>query len=307
MLSRRTIPAWTFVALLGACGSTHHPPAAGDIGDTPDSGSDGGIGDDAGSGLFGGTGGGPPSGCGTVDRPQGKPLALPDTNVSDGTQPSCKVNADCSASTPNCVLTADFADGGPGYCSASYVDSLTFVGFKPGAKLTDVSKLISVCAKLEHTYLGDLQIELIAPDGRSVVLRQFVGRSNGSFFLGHANACDDDNAPVAGVGYEYCWTAAAATKLLTADSMTCSAPGGCESWDGTPLNSCVVGDTKFDVVPARSYLPDVPFSTLAGAELNGTWTFRITDLWQIDNGFLFDWSIQFDPSLVADCSNPIVK
>ena len=33
----------------------------------------------------------------------------------------------------------------------------------------------------------------------------------------------------------------------------------------------------------------------------------VTDLWAEDNGFLFDWSIQFDSSLIADCSNPIIQ
>jgi len=298
------------VALLVACGSSHHPPTVGDIGQPIDSGApDTDAADnDGGSGLLGGNGGSNMgSGCGTVDRPQGKPLALPDTNVSDGTQPTCKVASDCPAMTPNCVITADLDDGGPGYCSASYVDSLTFVGFNAGAKLTDPSKLISVCAKLEHTFLPDLQIELIAPDGKSVILRQFVGRSLGQFYLGHANGCDDDSKTVPGVGYEYCWTASAPTKMLTADFSTCGAAGGCEQWDGALPNICQTAGSKFDVVPAGSYLPDVSFGALKDAQLNGTWTFRVTDLWEIDNGFLFDWSIQFDSSLVADCSTPLIK
>ena len=62
---------------------------------------------------------------------------------------------------------------------------------------------------------------------------------------------------------------------------------------------------RIRVVPAGNYLPDVDFSALQGAQLNGAWQFRITDLWQSDNGYLFDWSIQFDSSLVGDCSTII--
>src|SRR5690606_28854231 len=40
-----------------------------------------------------------------------------------------------------------------------------------------------------------------------------------------------------------------------------------------------------------------PCTQLIGCPLNGTWTFTITDLWAIDNGFLCDWEINFDPSL----------
>ena len=106
--------------------------------------------------------------------------------------------------------------------------------------------------------------------------------------------------PVPGVGYKYCWTAAAPTKMLDATNSTCGAAGGCESWADA---AC---DGPHDVVPAGNYKPDVDFTALQGAQLNGKWTFRVTDLWQIDNGFVFDWSIQFDSSLIANCSNPII-
>jgi subtilisin-like proprotein convertase family protein len=60
-------------------------------------------------------------------------------------------------------------------------------------------------------------------------------------------------------------------------------------------------------VPAGDYKPDVPFTALQGADLNGMWTFRVTDMYGVDNGFLFKWSINFDPSLVVDCSGPIIE
>ncbi len=272
-------------------------------------GADGGGDDNNGDG--GGSNDGSNNGsCGTVDQPQGQPLALPDTNQQDGAETMCTTSASCAAATPNCIIGAPSAGGGE--CAKSYVDTLDFVGFGSGETLTDVSKLVSVCATIEHSWLGDLQIELISPDGKSVALRQFLGRDMlGPFFLGHANFCDSDEDPVAGVGYKYCWTASASTKILSSDNLSCGAPGGCEEWDGSPTNdSC--GDTDsdafapYEVVPAGNYLPDVGFSALQGAQLNGKWTFRVTHLWQIDNGFLFDWSIQFDSSLVANCSNPII-
>lgn len=237
--------------------------------------------------------------CGVVDNPQSTPLALPDTNQADA-NPACTSNATCPAAAPNCIMTADTTDG-PGLCAESYTDTLKFVGFGSTATLTDTSKLIAVCATLEHSWLGDLQIELISPDGKSVALRKFVGRDVSEFFLGHANDCDTDTTPVPGQGYKYCWTASATTTLLNATNTGCGAAGGCESWADA---AC---DGPHDVVPAGNYLPDTPFSALQGAQLDGNWTFRVTDLWAIDNGYLFDWSIQFDPSLVTDCSGPIIE
>ena len=155
-------------------------------------------------------------------------------------------------------------------------------------------------------------IDSTSPDGKTVALRQFIGRENGSLFLGHPDFCGTDEAPLVGSGYQYCWTMAATTKLTTSDNSNCAAAGGCESWDGAPTDdSCQDNDpdntAPYQVIPAGNYLPDVDFSALQGAQLNGDWTFRVTDLWAIDYGYLFDWSIQWDSSLIANCSNPIIQ
>jgi Proprotein convertase P-domain len=295
--------ALILVVLPFACGPAARQSPGGDDDDD-------GNGGDAGNNQMGSGSNG--SDCGTVNQPQSSPLALPDTNEGDE-NPTCTSNASCPSSAPNCVITADTADGGPGYCAVSYVDTLDFIGFGSGATLTDVSKLIAVCATVEHSWLGDLQIDLISPDGKTVALRQFIGRTLSPYFLGHPDYCDTDANPVPGSGYQYCWTAAATTKFLTADNTDCAASGGCEQWNGLPTNSSCGTDGDLDdsppyqVVPAGNYLPDVGFSALQGAQLNGKWTFRVTDLWAEDNGYLFDWSIQFDSSLVANCSNPIIQ
>jgi hypothetical protein len=238
--------------------------------------------------------------CGMVDQPQGSGIELPDTNAGN-MNPSCTTSADCPSMYPNCVQSEL-----GGYCAQSYDDTLNFIGFGSGQTLTDTSKLISVCATMEHSYYADLQIELVSPDGKIAHLRKFAGRTIGEFFLGHANDCDE-GMPSPGVGYKYCWTATAATTMLNSSNTACAAPGGCEQWDGQPINTCEQGETH-QVIPAGNYLTDDgSFSQLQGAQLNGDWTFRITDLWEIDNGFIFDWTIQFDPSLISDCGNPIIQ
>ena len=214
--------------------------------------------------------------CGQVDNPMASPLALPD-GVSSGA--TCSTDANCASTpaTPNCVHKE---------CHASYNDTLHFIGFGDQATLTDTTKLIKVCAKMEHSWIRDLQIELIAPNGTSIALLKFIDRTGGELYLGQANDNDSDAVPVPGVGYDYCWGGAGTTTMLAATPTT---------W------------MSHDVVPAGTYLPDVPFTALQGVPLNGDWQFRVTDLWGIDNGYLFNWSISFDPSLVSDCSGPIIQ
>ncbi len=213
--------------------------------------------------------------CGQVENPLGSPLPLPD-GVSSGA--TCSTDLQCTdAATPNCVHKE---------CHASYVSKLNFIGFPQGATLDDTSKLVKVCAKLEHSWLRDLQIELISPNGVILPMQKFVDRSGGEIYLGEANDSDTAAMPVPGVGYEYCWSAQAQTTMLNATMA---------NWMG------------HQVVPAGDYLPDVPFTALQGTPLNGMWEFRVTDLWAIDNGFLFEWSISFDPTLVTDCTGPIIE
>ncbi|MEO8841169.1 MAG: hypothetical protein ABI591_03275 [Kofleriaceae bacterium] len=214
--------------------------------------------------------------CGQVQTLQGSGIALPD-GISSGT--TCSTDAQCSGTpaTPNCVFKE---------CHASYTSTLNFVGFGQGATLDDTTKLLSVCAKMEHSYLHDMQIELIAPSGQMATIHKFEGRIGPQLNLGIP--VDDDSMPNAiGTGYDYCWTMGpmATTTMF-------NAPGATN--DGF-------------TIPAGDYLPYVPFTTLQGANLNGVWTFRVTDLYGSDNGFLMNWTINFDPSLVSDCSGPIIE
>jgi hypothetical protein len=220
--------------------------------------------------------------CGSVENPQATPLALPD-GVSGGT--GCSTDLQCAPTpaTPNCVQ---------GECHASYTSTLKFIGFMPGAVLADPTKLINVCVDIEHSWLRDLQIELITPPDAMnvkhvVVLDKWHDRTTfQEIFLGMANDNDTAANPVPGVGAKYCWTATATTPMIDANGAAGPLTG----------NELVPGD----------YKSMSPWSSMLNVPLNGDWTMRVTDLWGEDNGFMFKWSIKFDPSLVSDCSGPII-
>jgi len=212
--------------------------------------------------------------CGQVDVPEATPLLLPD-GVGSGA--ACTTDADCGIAEPNCVF-----DDGVGECHEVYTSALDFIGFPSGATLTDPNQLLKVCLNIEHSYIRDLQIELVPPSGVPLVLHEFVAQSGSGTFLGEPDH-SESNA-VYGTGWEYCWTpTASATMIQTADSY--------------------IGSS----IPAGDYRSFDPWTNLTGTPLNGRWAILVTDAWPIDNGFLFGWRIEFDPSLVVDCAGPIIE
>ena len=40
--------------------------------------------------------------------------------------------------------------------------------------------------------------------------------------------------------------------------------------------------------------------------MNGDWELRVTDLWQIDNGYIFIWSMAWDPMSITNCTGPLI-
>ena len=77
---------------------------------------------------------------------------------------------------------------------------------------------------------------------------------------------------------------------------------------GSAMNMVPTCDGFFEAeqLPPGDYSAADPWTNFAGSPLNGQWSILVTDLWPIDNGFLFDWTIQFDPNAVEDCSGPII-
>jgi len=227
--------------------------------------------------------------CGTVETPLGSPLALPD-GVGDI---SCSSDADCPG-TQTC-FTIDGILGPSMECRDSYRSTLDFIGFGP-ATFDAVSDITSVCVVMEHSWLRDLEITLEAPNGSRVRLQRFLGQEGDEIYLGQADDCDDDASPTPGTGARYCWTPTA-----TRDAMLEYANAG-GSLDSAP--SCLFGDV--DMMPEGDYDAAEEWSNFLGTPLNGEWTLFVTDLWPIDNGYIFEWSISFDPSTVEDCSSPLI-
>jgi hypothetical protein len=86
---------------------------------------------------------------------------------------------------------------------------------------------------------------------------------------------DDDIILVPGIGWEYCWTP--------------------DAINGTFLDFANTFDP--DTLPSGDYSSFDDLTDLLGCPLNGEWTIHVEDLWLLDNGFIFSWSILFDQSI----------
>lgn len=158
----------------------------------------------------------------------------------------------------------------PDGSGASYTTSLVFDAFAPGQLLTNVTDFISMCAVMEHSYLGDLDITLECPNGTVVVLKNYPGC--GGTYLGVPIDIDANLNP--GVGWEYCWSPTPTYGTMNAE---------CGS---------------YSTMPSGSYAPVGSFASFVGCPLNGAWTIEVTDNLLSDNGFIFEWGINFNPLIL---------
>ncbi|MCH2195962.1 PKD domain-containing protein, partial [Kordia sp.] len=175
----------------------------------------------------------------------------------------------------------------PDGSGVSYETSIPVDCFESDQVLTDGAQLLQVCLNIEHSFSGDLDISIISPNGQEAEL--FVQAGGGTYFGG----ANDDGTTTPGVGADYCFSLAGAVTLANAPTITAgSNPPGASWQPGTYLPVDANG-----------------FDDLIGSPLNGNWTIRVTDNLAIDNGYIFSWKLDFDPSILpADESfTPVVE
>lgn len=165
-----------------------------------------------------------------------------------------------------------------------FSSSISFTQFAPGQTVQNVNDIVSICANMEHSYMGDLVISITCPNGQTSVMHQQGG--NGTY-LGAANDADNSQNPVLGTCWQYCWSASA-TNGTFAQSVQA---GGNVTTAGNPPNNALNPGTYSSVQP---------LSNLIGCPLNGQWTITFNDLLGIDNGFACDWGLSFDADLYPD-------
>ncbi|MEO8732738.1 MAG: PKD domain-containing protein [Flavobacteriales bacterium] len=182
-----------------------------------------------------------------------------------------------SSSTWTSIPDANFGGGIelPDNIGTPFSSSITFSSVPPGATLTNINDLLSVCISMEHSFMGDFVLQLTSPSGVTVIFHQQGG---GGTYLGIPNDNDEGN-PQIGTCWQYCFSPSATNGTWVAN-----------------VNAGISGPS----LPAGTYESLNPMSAFVGSPLNGTWTLTFTDLWAADNGFICSWGINFDPSILPD-------
>ena len=167
-----------------------------------------------------------------------------------------------------------------------------------------------------------------------------VGRTGGGIYLGYPldsspwdaePKCDSTYNPY-GIGLDYCFSRDTHYTLVTGDNAAgiwTSAnpyPAG-DFYIGCSAYATTVQSEPFPTIPAPFsqqgqipgnasgsiknpsnheekldyYLPYATFDELIGCPLNGTWKIRVYDTYGIDNGWIFNWSLDICNVMPDDC------
>ena len=211
-----------------------------------------------------------------------------------------------------------------GDMGCSYRSHVNFTAFQPGATITSVQDIQYVRLKIEHSYIGDIYIGITCPNQQKASLMKYSNNGTSectssipsshrgwlsgnnvstSTFLGspydyedYSHKCDStrsSNRP--GTGWNYCWSNNTTSGYSYASGDGIIYRSG-HSHAGRLDSSNVAAHTNF-------YHPDQNFSSLIGCPLNGDWYIEVLDGWSGDNGYIFEWDLALNATLVPqyDC------
>jgi gliding motility-associated-like protein len=185
-----------------------------------------------------------------------------------------------TALPPQVVSGSTYLADGAGF---SYSSTINFDFFEPGALLMSCSDLYGVMVNMEHSYMGDLGISISCPNGTSVDLVTWGTNGGGGTFLGQPiDEFPETTDP--GIGWDYNWAPNA-----TNGTWGVAQAAGLTTEVTTPT-------AGFSLNPG-TYAAQENLCDLVGCPLNGSWTFTITDNLGADNGYIFEWGLNLNPSL----------
>lgn len=213
-------------------------------------------------------------------------VTVSDTEICQGEE----VNLTGSVESPTWTNVPQPFVGGltplPDGTGVTYTSQITVSGFPPNTTLTQPDDIIEVCMLLEHSYVGDLVVNLTSPSGEEVLLFNGNGTASLATYLGAAFDVPDHPDGEPGEAWLYCF---ANTGLL--GTLVDEIDGG---------NTTPAGEPEADAALPGQYTSEGSFGGLIGSDLNGNWTLSITDDQGSDDGFIESWYFNINPLLYPD-------
>ena len=220
--------------------------------------------------------------------------ACPDVEISIGSDNSNDIlieqNTELNMKWESPVCEDEFSE--PKYLpdvpdrgdTASYETSIQIDCYGENEKINSIYDIIEVQINIEHSYTGDLDILLTAPDGSTVILFENGSEWNQCWF---GEATDDDaTMGNKGEGFDYGW------------SMNPSYNGTMYHGIYYNRNTMISRNGFNSVLKPDTYLPIESFDKLIGSPINGTWKLTIIDTRELDNGWVFSWGIKMKEELM---------
>lgn len=176
----------------------------------------------------------------------------------------------------------------PDATGLSYQSSINFNSTQPGAVINSISEINKLEIEMEHSYIGDLEIQLTCPNGTTVsILNAYSGLTGAipggcgsgiGTFLGNDTNLDGGPPGASFMTYTFSPTNASLGTICAENSA------------GNTIQNVYGFNT---INPNGVYLPDGDFSSFIGCPVNGIWTITIRDNQVIDDGYLASWNIGF--------------
>ena len=185
----------------------------------------------------------------------------------------------------------------PDGSGAVYSTNIAISGFADTTTFTDPCDLSQLVLDIEHSYIGDLEIELTCPNGQSVAIMNAYNVTPFGWTELTPGGCG--NGISTGLGNDTNLDGGApGSPVYTYTFSSCSATQGsiCNELGSTIVNDN--GNTVMDTTGIYGF--DQPLTNLVGCPLNGNWTITVQDNQGIDDGYIFQWGLYFNPSLYPD-------
>ncbi|HNQ68657.1 MAG TPA: fibronectin type III domain-containing protein [Bacteroidales bacterium] len=128
------------------------------------------------------------------------------------------------------------------------------------------------------------------------------GVPNVGDFTGNSLPCDENqlyNSP--GTGWDYCWSNNLSYSYAPSPNSFIYEDANVQPYQPEESEYSMLRVNPSDAENETNfYHPFQDFSNLIGCPLNGEWTVKVCDNWALDNGWIFEWELSLDPSLIPE-------